>query len=178
MNIWHFTGHERDVKVFWSEEKLDHRQINLVVTVEMGWSMERLEYLRGSLLIAHYNVMGGTESRNMGRILSVELILKGFREKLDKVELLSGSRCFSWMLFCIIPLTSDQLCSYHEMWVVKCLVEMKMFCFSIFLIYSDIFLVNMAFCFVVIIYCFYCTFTTCFLKIVVRKDNVIYSWKF
>lgn len=95
MNTWHFTGHERDVKVFLSEEKLDHRQINLVVTVEMGWSMEKLEYLRGSLLIAHSNVMGGTESRNMGRILSVELILKGFREKLDKVELLSGSRCFS-----------------------------------------------------------------------------------
>ena len=57
------------------------------------------------------------------------------------------------------------------MWVVKCLVEMKMFCFSIFLIYSDIFLANMAFCSVVIIH-FYCTFTTCFLKIVVRKNNV------
>ena len=41
MNIWHFTGHEREVKGFWSEENLDYRQINLVVIVEMGWSMER-----------------------------------------------------------------------------------------------------------------------------------------
>ena len=171
MIIWHFTGHEREVKGFWSEENLDYRQINLVVIVEMGWSTERLEYLRGSLLIAHSNVKWGTESRNMGRILSVEQILKGFREKLDNVELLSGSRCFSWMVFCIIPLTSSQLCSYHEMGVVKCLVEMKMFCFSIFLdlLWYILSKHGLLLCYY---HCFYCIFTTCFLKIVVRKNNV------
>lgn len=110
-------------------------------------------------------------SRNMGRILSVKQILKGFREKLDNVELLSGSRCFSWMLFCIIPLISNQLCSYHEMRVVKCLVEMKMFCFSIFLDLLWYILSKHGLLLCCYYHCFYCTFTTCFLKIVVRKKH-------
>lgn len=96
MNTVVFTGNEGAVKVFWSEEKLDHRQVNLVVTIQMNWNMERLEelgevfwepillqWLRWEVLRAKtWPVTGDIEWRQ---------ILKDFWEKADNMEPLSGN---------------------------------------------------------------------------------------
>lgn len=106
---------EGAVKIFWSEKKLDHRQINPVVTIRMNWSMERLEdfweVYWGSILIPwlRWEVLR-TGTWAMARKTEWRTDF----EKISERNLATWSpgvgvsRCCNQILFCIILLTSNQ----------------------------------------------------------------------
>lgn len=85
------------LKIFWSEKKFDHRQVNLVVTIRMNWSMERLEdfweVYWGSILIPwlRWEVLRAGTWAVARKNLVENRFCKDFRDKLGNMEPQSGS---------------------------------------------------------------------------------------